>query len=386
MRVAVNARFLLPNRIEGIGGFTFEVARRLARDHPDDELLLFFDRPYDRRFVCGDNIRPVVLTPPTRHPLLCLFWFELAVARALRLHQPDVFLSADGCMSLRADVPTLLVAHDVAFERYSEGIDRVQRLYYTTLTPRWLRKAAAIATVSEFSKRELAEVYGTDPDRIQVVYNGVGEAFRPADEASQAQTRARYAGGADYVLHVGAIHPRKNVANLLRAFDLVRRRSARPLKLLLAGRLAWKYDDVLRAHAGMGCRDDVVFLGYVPPDDLPAVVAAARAVAYLSFYEGFGMPVTEAMACGVPVVASNCGAIPEIAGDAALYVEPNDVRAIAAAIERLLVDAALRRDCVARGINRAARFNWDVTAAAIWSQLRRVADSRNSQRRRPQTP
>lgn len=373
MRVAVNARFLLADYVEGIGGFTFEVAKRLVRDHPDDEFLFFFDRPYDRRFVCGDNVRPIVLSPPARHPVLWLWWFELSLAKAFTRHRPDVFLSGDGFLSLRAQVPTLLFVHDVAFERFAEGIGKLQHLYYRTMTPRWVRRAAKVATVSEFSKRELMAAYDLDSDRIDVIYNGVGEAFRPAPSAEQVHVRERYAGGSDYFLHVGSIHPRKNVANLLRAFDDFRRRSRRPIKLLLAGRLAWRYEDVLQAHAAMEHGDDVIFLGYVPAEELPAVFGAALAVVCVSLYEGFGLPVVEAMACAVPVIASARAAIPEIAGEAALFVEPDAPESIAAAMDRVAADADLRRDLARLGLQRATRFNWDTTAAAVWSALTRIA-------------
>jgi glycosyltransferase involved in cell wall biosynthesis len=246
-----------------------------------------------------------------------------------------------------------------------------------------VRKAAKIATVSSFSKRELMAAYGVHGDDIDVIYNGVDEAFRPAGSVEQARTRDRYAGGCDYFLHVGSIHPRKNVANLLLAFDRFKQRTRRPTKLLLAGRMAWKYEDVLQTHAAMEHRNDVVFLGYVPSDQLPAIVGAALAVACVSLYEGFGLPIVEAMACAVPVIASARGAMQEIAGDAALAVEPEDPGSIAAAMERIADDTALRREYARRGLDRAAQFNWDTTAAAIWSQLTRIAaaSSRSSPRR-----
>ncbi|HSP97720.1 MAG TPA: glycosyltransferase family 1 protein, partial [Candidatus Dormibacteraeota bacterium] len=290
----------------------------------------------------------------------------------LARHRPDAFLSPDGFLSLRTDVPTLLVVHDVSFERFA-GLPVSQRLYCRAMTRAWTRKAARIATVSEFSKRELMQAYGVAADRIDVIPNGVGRAFHPRGEDEQRAVRDRYAGGAEYLLHLGAIHPRKNVATLLRAFDRFKGRSRRPTKLLLAGRLAWQYRDVLRAHAAMEHRDDVVFLGYVPAADVPPLLASSLALVCVSLYEGFGLPVVEAMASAVPVVASRAAAFDEVAGDAALLVDPHDADAIAGALEQVASSADLRADLARRGGARARRYDWDATADGVRRALVRIA-------------
>jgi glycosyltransferase involved in cell wall biosynthesis len=373
MRIAVNARFLTPHYIEGIGGFTGEVARRLARDHPEHEFLFFFDRRCDPRLVFADNVRPVVLWPPTRHPLLLLWWFEHSLARAFAPLRPDAFLSPDGFLSLRSSVPTLLIIHDLAFEHFRGHLGPLERFYCRTMVRAAARRAARIATVSAFSKREIVETYGLDAGKIDVVSNGIGEEFAPLPANEQERVRQQVSGGAPYFLHVGAIQPRKNVATLLRAFDLFKQRSGANVKLLLAGRLAWRYRDVLRTHKALAHRDDVLFLGYLPGPLLERVVASARALACVSLHEGFGLPVAEAMACGVPAIVSNRSALPETAGDAALLVDPLDFEAMATALERISASAGLRAELARRGRARAAHFNWDVTAAAVWRALRQVA-------------
>jgi len=375
MRIAVNARFLLASYLEGIGRFTFEVVRRLAEANPQDELILFFDRPYDERFVIARNVRPVVLPPPARHPLLWLWWFEHSLARALAEERPDVLLSPDGFLPLGTSVPTLLVVHDIAFERVSGALGGLSSAYCRVMTPRFLRKAARVATVSEFSKRELMECHRVAEERLEVIPNGVGAEFRRVDSDQASRVRRRYADGVEYFLHVGAIHPRKNVANLLRAFDLFAPRAPRPMKLLLAGRTAWRCEDVRRVHAQMQHREDVVFLGHVASAELPHLVASALALVYVSLYEGFGLPPVEAMASGTAVVLSNHAALPEVAGDAALYVDPLDIASIAAAMEQVASDSALRAALVRRGLERARRYDWDRTAAAVRRSLALIAAS-----------
>ncbi|MBP1684273.1 MAG: hypothetical protein H6Q33_416 [Deltaproteobacteria bacterium] len=373
MRIAVNARFLTPHYIEGIGGFTGEVARRLARDSPEHEFLFFFDRRCDPRFIFAGNVRPVVLWPPTRHPLLLLWWFEHSLARAFARYQPAAFLSPDGFLSLRSSVPTLLVIHDLAFEHFRGHLGPLERFYCRTMVRAAARRAARIATVSAFSKRNIVETYGLEAGKIDVVSNGISEGFTPLPPDEQQRVRQEVSGGTPYFLHVGAIQPRKNVATLLRAFDLFKQRSGANVKLLLAGRLAWRYRDVLRTHGAMAHRGEVVFLDYLPGPQLERVMASALALACVSLHEGFGLPVAEAMACGVPAIASDRSALAEIAGDAALLVDPLDFEAIATALQRIAASADLRAELARRGRARAARFNWDTTAAAVWRALSQIA-------------
>jgi len=376
MRIAVNARLLLADRLEGIGWFTHHLVSRLARAHPGHDFLLLFDRPYDPRFVYADNVTPVVLRPPARHPLLWYWWFELALPRTLAKLGADVLFSPDGFGSLRSPVPTVLAVHDLAFERFRGYIGPLPRLYLRTFTPRFARTARTVVTVSQFSRRELVDCYGLDPAKVAVIPNAAGEAFRPRTATGTAALVASLTGGEPYFLHVGAIQPRKNVANLLRGFDRFKTESGSTTKLLLGGRLAWRYRDVLRVHAAMRHRDDVVFLGYRPLGDLALLMASALGLVSVSLYEGFGLPLVEAMASDVPVIASNDTGLAEVAGGAALLVDPLDARAIAVAMHRFENEPDLRADLIRRGRSRARCFDWDRSAAELWSILRAAAEMR----------
>lgn len=369
MKIAVNARFLLAERLEGIGWYTYHLLSRLTRAHPEHEFIFFFDRPYDPRFVFERNVTPLVLRPPARHPLLWYWWFEHSVRRALAACGADVFFSPDGFLSLRARTPTVLVVHDLAFEHFRAQFGPLQGPYCRTFTPKFVRQARAVIAVSEFTKRDLIDSYAVEPGKIAVIPCAAGPAFRPLPAPEQEAVRAEVAAGAPFFLHVGAIQPRKNVANLLRAFDQFKDASESPTKLLLMGRLAWRFGDVQRAHAAMRHRDDVVFLGYRPLAELARIMASALALVSVSLYEGFGLPVLEAMASGVPVIASRQAALAEVAGDAALLVDPLRPESIAVAMRRVQTDAALREDLVRRGEERAQLFDWDRSAAALWRQV-----------------
>ena len=376
MKVAVNARMLLADRLEGIGWYTHQLMSRIAPAHPEHEFLFLFDRPYHPRFVFADNVKPLVLAPPARHPLLWYLWFEHSVRRALARHGADVFFSPDGFLSLQAVAPTVLTVHDLAFERFRGQLGPLQGLYCRRFTPAFVHRARRVVTSSEFSKRELIDCYGTDASKVEVIPCAAGAAFRPRSVQETQPLVDSLTGGAPFFLHVGAIHPRKNVTNLLRGFDRFKTETECSTKLLLSGRLAWMYRDVLRAHAAMRHRDDVIFLGYRSLDDLALLTASAVAVVCVSLYEGFGLPLVEAMAADCAVICSRQTALAEVAGGAALLVDPLDPDTIAGAMRQLSSAPRLRDRLIRLGRQRVRHFDWDQSAARLWHVLESVAGQR----------
>lgn len=373
MRIAVNARFLLPRKLEGIGWFSHEVIRRLVARRPQDEFLLFFDRPYDARFVYADNVVPIVVPPPARHPVLWYAWFELALPRRLAAAGADIFLSCDGYCSLRSSVPTVMVLHDIAHVHYPLQLPRLVRRYYYKYVPRFLERAERIVTVSDFVRQDIQRYYGTPAAKLRVAGNGVRDRFVPTSADTRLDTRARYAQGQPYFFYIGAIHPRKNVPQLIRAYDLFRQWTGQPVKLLVAGRLAWRTREVREAHRAAHYRDDIIFLDYVPDEDLPALLGSALALVYVSLFEGFGVPLLEAMHCEVPIITSNTSSLPEVAGDAALLVDPTRAGAIAEAMSNLYRNPRLAAELVARGRQQRERFTWDRVTDIVEATLLELA-------------
>lgn len=369
MRIAINTRFLLEGRLEGIGHFTWEVARRLVAAHPEHEFVFLFDRQWHPHFVQGGNVRPLRLMPPARHPLLFMAWFEWAVPRALRRLRADVFFSPDNFCSLRTDVPTVLVIHDLAYRHFPDQMPATQRHYYRYFMPRFARRAERIVTVSEYTRQDVLQAYGIEAERIAVACNGCRPSFRPLSEKEKRQVRRQYAGGHPYFLFVGAVHPRKNVPRLIAAYDRFRKMTAAPVKLLIGGRLAWQTGPVRAAWQQAAFRNDIVFLGYLDDERLPAITGAALALTYTSLFEGFGVPLLEAMHCDVPIIASNTSSMPEVAGKAALLVPPTQTETIAQAMARLWQDEALRHALVAEGRRQRKKFSWNHAAQVIWQQI-----------------
>ncbi|MCS6928872.1 MAG: glycosyltransferase family 4 protein [Saprospiraceae bacterium] len=373
MRIAVNTRFLLPGRLEGIGWYIHEILRRIVEAHPEDEFIFFFDRPYDTSFLYRPNVRPVVLFPPARHPILWYAWFEWAVPRVLKQYQPEVFFSPDGYLSLKAKTPTLLTVHDIIPLQEPESIPWAPRIYYRHFLPRYIRKATCIVTVSEHVQRLIIDSMGLPPARVQLVYNGYRAIFRPLSTTEKQVVQAKYSNGAPYFLHVGAIHPRKNVARLIEAFDIFKALTKSPIKLLLAGRMAWQSEPVRKALQKAQYRADIRILGYVSDAELARLCGAALALVNVSLNEGFGLPTVEALACDTPVLCSNHPALAEVAGDAALFVHPKSVEEIARGLKQLAESPALRQALVEKGRVQRQQFCWNAAAQQIYQLLQQTA-------------
>jgi glycosyltransferase involved in cell wall biosynthesis len=264
-----------------------------------------------------------------------------------------------------APCPVVVTIHDLAFEHLPATFKRRSWMQLRLTVRRTARRAAQIITVSEYSKRDIVETYRVEPGRVTVTHEAAAARFRPvSDERELRRVRQLYGIEGDYILAVGSVQPRKNLARLVRAYSDLRRRpgQAKLPRLVVVGKLAWLYEETLRAVEECGVREDVTLTGYVPEGDLPALYSGALCFAYPSFFEGFGLPPLEAMRCGTPVVVGDRTSLPEVVGDAGLLVDPFDTAAMTAALARVVDDGELRRLMRARGLARAARFDWRETA------------------------
>jgi len=369
MRIGVNTRLLLKGKLEGIGWFTYQTVERIVRDHPEHEFVFFFDRQYDESFVFAPNVTPVVVHPQARHPILFYLWFEWSLPYMLKKHKIDLFLSPDSYLSLKTKVPTCLVMHDLAFEHYPEHYVWAQRLYWKHYSPLFAHKATRIVTVSEFSKKDICEHYNIAPSKIDVVYNGAHDEYRPLSWDEREAVKKQYADGAEYFVFAGALHPRKNIVNLLKAFVAFKKRQHSNMKLVIVGRLAWKYEEVEQMRATMQFRNDVKWVGYMNVEELSRVTGAAYAMVFASLFEGFGIPILEALQCNVPVIVSNTSSMPEVAGEAGLLVDPTNVEDIASKMHMLYKDEALRAKLIANAPTQVAKFDWQRSSERLWESI-----------------
>lgn len=373
MKIAVNTRFLLKDYLEGYGYFEYEVLKRITASHPEHEFIFIFDRPYDDKFIFSRNVTPVIAGPQARHPLLWKWWYDIKIPLVLKKYKADVFVSCDGFCSLTSSVPQCVVIHDLAFLHYPSFIKKSHLLFYKRYTPVFLRKAASVATVSEFSKSDILLHYKTEPDKIDVVYSASKDIFHPLPAALKEQTRAKYTDGRSYFVYAGAIHPRKNLVNLLKAFSVFKKRQKSNWKLVLCGRQAWKNNHFLEGIRTYKYRADVVLTGYVDDAELVNIIGSAYALVYPSWWEGFGVPVMEAMRSGVPVLTSPGSSMQEIAGDAALYADPSSHVDIADKMMLLYKNENLCDDLAAKGKLVSEQFTWDRTAGLLWKCIVKAA-------------
>ncbi len=373
LRIAINTRFLLPNRLEGMGWYTHELVRRLVARHPEHEYLFLFDRAFDPQFVYSDRVTPRVVFPPARHPVLFYLWFEHAVPRLLHSWNADVFFSPDNFLSLSTPTPTLLTIHDIIPLQIPEQVTRwSHRQYYQYYLPKFIARADHILTISEHVKRSMQTECGTDPSKITVAYNGCRDAFRPLLEDEKQAVRAKFSEGKPYFFYTGAIHPRKNIPRLVRAFDRFKANTSAPALLLLGGRFLWDNAEVTEAIKASPYHGDIRLLGYVPEHDLPGLLGSATALAYPSLNEGFGLPVLEAMHAEVPVLTSNTTSLPEVAGAAALLVDPYNEQQIADGLARLYNDSNFGSHLVEKGRLQREKFSWDAAADTLMTCLEQL--------------
>ena len=294
---------------------------------------------------------------PTERPLARILW-EQCVQPALG-GGVDLFHGLAYVAPILTNRPTVVTVHDLSFLHNPERFRRANRAYLRLFTRLSLKRARRVIAVSEHTRQDLMQVYGLPADRIDVVYSGLDSHFHRPPRREIEDFRSARGLPEHFILYLGTIEPRKNLSTLIRAYARVRPEG---VKLVCAGGRGWMYQDVFQTVEELRLSRDVIFPGFLPDDDLPLWYSAADIFVYPSAYEGFGLPVTEALACGVPTITTNASSLPEAAGDAALLVPPDDTAALAEALEQLLGDSSLRASLAARGPRQAARFNWRAAA------------------------
>jgi glycosyltransferase involved in cell wall biosynthesis len=372
MKVAVNTRLLLSDKLDGIGWFTFETLRRLVKDHPEVEFHFIFDRPFSSEFIFGKNVVPHVIGPPARHPILMRIWYDTMVPMVLKRINPEIFISTDAQASLTTKFPQLLVIHDINFEHYPMDVPTAFRSYLLNRSIRWAQKVDQIVTVSEFSKQDIVSKYNVPLEKVDVAYNGVNELYAPLSEDEKVAVKRKYTDGKDYFVFVGSIHPRKNLQRLLPAFKLFRERTGSDMKLVIVGNPYWKDQRIREAFDMFRDSNDLVLTGRLAAPDLKDIVGAALSSVYVSYFEGFGIPIVESFKAGVPMITSNVSSMPEVAGDAAVCVDPMNVEEIAEAMIRMAANPEWRATLIDRGLERVKLFNWDQTAEVMWQSIMKV--------------
>lgn len=380
MLIGIDYKSALPVRV-GIGRYTRNLVKGLAELDRENKYLLFcfLFKDYKKKlamasFPAASNFKAMCAPIPVK---VTRFWANrLNIPIEWLIGSFDVVHFPEPYPFRSKHARTIVTIHDIGFALRPEMFTKEMRALLGKQMKCVLRRADFIIAVSRTTRSDLLEVYGFDKERVCVIEHGVEETFRPiTDSGSVEALRRRYKLPEKFILCVGTLEPRKNHARLIQAFQLMCEKYTDEYNLVVCGKKGWMYDEVFALAEDAGLKETVIFTGYVPDEELPHLYNLASVVAYPSLYEGFGLPVVEAMACGKPVLTSNRGAMAEVAGDGAHLVNPEDVDDIAEGLYRLISDAELRERLKLAGQKRACTFTWEKTAKATLDVYERVARS-----------
>ncbi|OLC42200.1 MAG: hypothetical protein AUI64_05550 [Acidobacteria bacterium 13_1_40CM_2_64_6] len=368
MRIGIDARKL---HDFGIGTYIRNLLRQLARLDRETEFVVFC-RPDDREALTslGENFRPV----PERSANYSVAE-QLSIPLALRREGITLFHAPHYVLPPLVRCRSVVTIHDCIHLMFPQYLpSRLALQYARTSIALAARRAARVMTVSESSKRDILRFVDVKPEKIDVIYNAYDERFtiEPREE-DVVRVRERYQLHDEFVLYAGNVKPHKNLERLIDAFDLVRKRGLDHLKLVMIGDDISKYTALRRAVHQHQLHKYVRFLGYLPEETLAVMYRLAGVFVFPSLYEGFGLPPLEAMASGTPVVTSNVSSLPEVAGDAAVLVDPYDALSIADGIHRVLTDETLRRDLRKKGVARAGMFSWEASVRRVHKIYMQIA-------------
>lgn len=372
MKIAINCWVLRNKQIDGIGYFTINTISRLIKAHPEVHFEILCDKNFTEDYFDFENVSKHHIFPALRHPVLYVYYMEFIVSRFLKKHKPDLFLSMDGFLSLSSRCKQIPVIYDINFEHKPRDLKLKNRLYFRFFFKRFVKKASRIVTISEYSKRDISDFYKVDPAIIDNVSCGINSNFQPLSPSEITSAWKKWSGGKPYFFFVGSMHPRKNIKRLIEAYNLFRQNNPSDIKLLLAGSILWSKSDIEESYTTSPYKDDIIFMGRLTDDELRLALGAAFALSFVPIFEGFGLPIVEAMQSGVPVISSNVTSMPEVAGDAAIYVDPFNVESIAAAMEKIYSDVQLRLELIEKGFGQKEHFTWNRTASLLWQSINKV--------------
>jgi len=345
-------------RAAGVSVYTQLLLEHLPKVCPEHRYLAFHGRDAPPL----KNVEAVVSRLSTTSPVLRIAWEQAVLPFELRRYSIDVVHGTVNVLPVLNRTASVVTVHDLAFTRHPETFQRAKRWYLQAAVAHSARRATRVIAVSENTRRDLIDVFAIPERRIDVVYSGVSGHFRPLPSDDLTAFRRQTLGGRPYLLHVGTLQPRKNIDVLIRAYAELRVSDGIPHALALVGARGWMYQSLFDLVVALHLEDHVHFIDYVAPDRLPLWYNCADLFVYPSAYEGFGLPVLEAMACGVPTITSDASSLRELAGQACLTVEPGSQEALQMAMARVLRDGGLRSTMRIMGLERAKLFSWEETA------------------------
>ena len=372
MIIAVNTRLRKETQPDGYEKFLFTCLSQLTKKNPQHQFLFIFDKPYDESLSFAKNVVAIVAGPETSNRLKLQYWFNFKIPALLRKHKADVFVSMEGISSLRTKIPQCLAVTDLGFLHQPALQKKWLAGFYKKFTPAFLAKAKTIVTVSEFAKSTLINHYKIDTARVDIIYPGVDEIFKPEGWDEKEVIKEKFTEGKAYFLFSGNINSNSNHINLLKAFSFFKKRQKSNMMLLIAGMADEQFVKDLKTYK---FRDEVKLLENLSAEVLAKIMAAAYAMVYPVFYSDLALPALQAMKCNTPVIVSNTGALPSICGNAALYCKPEDFNDIAEKMMLVFKDEDKVKKLVAAGKLQIQKYNWDNAAAMLMQGIQKAFDN-----------
>ena len=361
--------------MDGLGLFTEGSFNHIVVKNPTVSFIFIFDRKPDPGFIFDKNVTAEVIGPPARHPFLYKIWYGFSLKRLLKKIKPDIFVGTNGMIPLNTKIKTMSVIHDLNFEHHPEHLPKLIRNYYCKYFPQFAHQANRIASVSEFSKKDIVDSYEISSAKIDVVYNGPNKQFKPITNEERTNIKNKYSEGKSFFLFVGTLHPRKNLVNLFKAFDEFKSKANSDFKLVIVGRKMWWTNEIENTYKGLEFKGDILFAGRLSEEELYKITGAAYALSYVPVFEGFGIPLVEAMSCGVPVITSNITSMPEVVGDAGILVDPFKINEITEAMIQITSNEKLRIELSEKSIQQAKNFSWEKTGDLLWQSILKTIDA-----------
>lgn len=350
----------------------FSILDHLSKKFTQHQFLYIFDGPYNDNFIFQKNVLPIIVIPKTSNNLRLQYWFNYKIPAILRKRKADVFLSMEGICSLRTKIPQCLLVNDFSFLQFPKHLKNTQTRFYKKFTPAFLAKAKAIATVSEFSKKIIADHYKISAENITVVHPGVDDIFKPLDWEDKEIIKEKYTEGKAYFLFSGNINQRSNTINLLKAFSFFKKRQKSNMMLLIVGNADENLKKELKTYK---FREEIKLLEDMDKAKLAKITAAAYAMVYPVFYDDIALPILQAMQCGVPVVTSNTVAFTAVFGEAVLYADPGKYEDIAQKMMLVFKDEDKARMVVQAGNELVQQYKLDKNADLLMQCILKAANS-----------
>lgn len=375
MRIAINTLSL--NRTKaGMGNYICNLVNNLARmDRKNSYHILVSDNNGKFFRIRQGNFRTINLGKGVTRGLNRFLWEQFSLPGYLKKNRIDILHSPGFVTPLMSKAKNIVSIADMTFINYPEVHTLFKRAYFRLFMPRSIRNADKILAISESTKKDILKLVKVDPEKIKVTHLAHGREFSVKDKKkARAFAKTRYGINPPFILFVGMIEPRKNLERLFRAF-LELKKEGIPHELVIVGKKGWKYKGIFKTVKELMLEDDIIFTGYVPDNDLAILYNASEMLAYPCLYEGFGIPILEAMACGCPVITSNVSSMPEVAGDAALLVNPEKTGEIASAMRKVIYDERLQKELKRKGKLQSSRFSWENTARQTLTAYEKVGKS-----------